>query len=100
MIRKKAMVFTFGQMDVNMKACGVMVNNMAKANSLTLKVKARKAFGKMVRELNGLIIKKITLALIELARVLKTINHQPETVEKFQISKYQIYDIIFVKFYF
>lgn len=46
--------YIFGLMVASMKACGKMENNMEKGNTHLLMAHQEEEFGKMARELNGL----------------------------------------------
>ena len=51
--KNMAMVYIIGQMVVNMKDNGQMVDNMEKASTLVLIPKLEEVYGKTVNELNG-----------------------------------------------
>ena len=54
MIRNKAMEFLFGQMVVDMKAIGIMVNSMDREPTIPAREKLSKENGQKERESNGL----------------------------------------------
>jgi hypothetical protein len=54
MIKSMVMEYIHGQMAVNMKVIGLMENKMVKESTYCLMVQWKWAFGKMEKEVNGL----------------------------------------------
>jgi hypothetical protein len=54
MTRKKVTVYSSGQMDVNTRVAGSMVNNTEQEHTAQLVAKLKKDNGRMERESNGL----------------------------------------------